>query len=356
MLTRTVLLLVVLLPYLIYAQTVAVFADSIRNHHCIPELGYAVVSSAGVLELEVIGIKKVNTELAAEKNDKFRIGSNTKAITGFIAAQLIQEKKIAWDTKFFDLFPELKAGSNPVHHELTLLDLLSFRTKLFPYTYTNALPVKGQFSGDEAQQRYQFTEWFFREPPTSRECEVCFSNLGYVAAELMLEKAAGKSYKELVSELGTKLEIDFAFGNPNTIDLLQPWGHDQYLVPEPSGDSYKLEWLLAGGNITMSLPDYARFMQFQLSGLAGKEAAMPQEDFKFLHFGLERFSVGWFQSVDENGRLHSWNVGNPGTFLSMVYVFPESDRALILFSNVQSPDAEAGMNALLEALYRIYVE
>jgi CubicO group peptidase (beta-lactamase class C family) len=138
-------------------------ADSIRKSYHIPELGYAVVSSSNILDMQIIGVKKINTSLLAEHNDKFRIGSNTKAITGFTAAQLVKQKRISWDTKFFDLFPELKAKSNRTYHHLTLLNLLTFRTKLFPYTYTYSESKKEQFTGSEGLQRYQFTTWFFKQ-------------------------------------------------------------------------------------------------------------------------------------------------------------------------------------------------
>lgn len=84
-----------------YAQSTAAFADSIRRKYNIPELSYAVVSSDTVLEMQALGVRKINTQLTASLSDRFRIGSNTKAITGFIAALLVQQGKISWDTKFF---------------------------------------------------------------------------------------------------------------------------------------------------------------------------------------------------------------------------------------------------------------
>lgn len=335
-------------------QNLLTFADSIRKQYKIPELAYAVVSSEKVLELAVIGVKKINTSIVAESNDKFRIGSNTKAITGFIAAQLVKQKKISWNTQFFDLFPELKAKSNRAYHPLTLLNLLTFRTKLYPYTYTYAKPTQDQFTGNEQEQRYQFTAWFFKQKPVVSKDSINFSNLGYIAAGLMLEKASGKSYKELVQVLGSQLGIRFGFGNPNSIDTLQPWGHDQNLNPEPPNDNYKLNWLLCAGNITVSLPDYVKFIQLQLQGLSGKSTLFTKEEFMFLHFGLTKFSVGWFWETDENHQPYSYNIGNPGTFLSKVFVFKDSDKAFILFANAQSPDTDTGLNILYEELKRKY--
>lgn len=335
-------------------QTIASFADSIRRQFNIPELAYAVVSADKILELNAIGIKKVNTSLTADINDKFRIGSNTKAVTGFIAAQLVKQNKINWDTKFFDVFPELKTKSNRAYHNLTLLNLLTFRTKLFPYTYTCSEPTQDQFSGNEEQQRYQFTTWFFQHKPIKSKDSVNFSNLGYIAAAQMLEKVSEKSYKELVTDLGQQLGINFGFGNPNSNDTLQPFGHDKYLSPEPLGDNYKLNWLLPAGNINASLPDYAKFIQLQLKGLSGQSNLLTKDEFNFLHFGLIKFSVGWFWRTDENNQTYSYNIGNPGTFLTKVFVFKNLDRAFILFANSQTTDTDTGLDILYEELKRKY--
>ncbi|MDR3679641.1 MAG: serine hydrolase [Flavipsychrobacter sp.] len=336
------------------AQSTVFLADSVRRAYRIPELSYAVVSADTVLEIQATGVRKKGTQMQATLNDRFRIGSNTKAITGFIAAQLVKQGKLSWNTKFFDLFPEMKTRSRKEYYPLTLLDLLSFRTKLFPYTYTDAQPVKSQFTGNETQQRYQFTQWFFKHEPVHKKDSICFSNLGYVAAGLMLEKASGKPYKQLVTELGKQMGIDFEFGPPNFKDKQQTWGHNEQLVPEPPADNYKLNWLLPAGNINVTLPGYAKFIQLQLLGLQGKSNILTREEFNFLHFGLPQFGVGWFNDSDENKKPFTYNIGNPGTFLTKVYVLSNSDRAIIIFLNAQTDEADEGSDMLYMALKRKY--
>ncbi|MBC7426482.1 MAG: serine hydrolase, partial [Bacteroidia bacterium] len=188
-----------------YGQSLEHFADSIRQKYDIPELAFAVISADSIYEMKILGFQRINTRYKAQPDDKFRIGSNTKAITCFIAAELVKKGKINWNTKFFDLFPELKHSSNKKYHQLTLLNLLSFRTRLYKYTYTYNKPSQDQFNGTEDEQRYQFTKWFFQHKPVSNKDSINFSNLGYVAAGLMLEKASGKQYKQLVAELGQEL-------------------------------------------------------------------------------------------------------------------------------------------------------
>jgi len=175
------------------AQTTKEFADSVRKAYNIPELNYAVISSDRIIEIQALGTKKINSK--AELTDKFRIGSNTKTITSYIAALLVKEGKIKWNTKFFDLYPELKSKSNSAYYDLTLQDFITFRAKIISWSYGNETPTKKEIKGNEQQQRYEFVSWILKQKPVSEEQELYWANPSYVAAGLMLEKVTGKDYK-----------------------------------------------------------------------------------------------------------------------------------------------------------------
>ncbi len=59
----------------------------------------------------MLGHHSVNLKDTATINDKFHIGSNTKAMTTFIIAKYVEKNKLKWDTKFFDLFSDWKANN-----------------------------------------------------------------------------------------------------------------------------------------------------------------------------------------------------------------------------------------------------
>jgi CubicO group peptidase (beta-lactamase class C family) len=335
-------------------RSVQAFADSIRKAYQIPELGYAVVSSTRVLTLKVLGYKQVNSPARAQRSDRFRIGSNTKTVTSLLAALLIRRGQITWNTKFFDLFPERIARSNPAYLDLSLRQLLTFRAGLVGYTYTDAQPTREQINGNEREQRDQFINWVLAQPPAVYTNTFHWSNPGYVLAGAMLEKASGKTYQQLIAHLNGQTGTDFRFGQPNAADPAQPWGHDEQLVPEPPGENHKLNWLLAAGNLNATLPGYARFIRLHLRGLRGKSKLLSAREFAFLHYGLPEFAVGWFWYLDEAGRTVSFHRGNPGTFLTKVYICKDEDKAYIFFANVQSGAAETGLTLLYEALSRKY--
>lgn len=331
------------------------FADSIRVKYKIPELAYAVVSSDSIFEIQSLGFQRMKSKFKANLNDKFRIGSCTKTITSYIAQTLVKQGKLKWETKFFELYPELKAQSNKAYFELTLKDFLTFRANLIQWSYGNETPVRKEMKGDSQQQRYEFMRWVMQQDPPIEIKTIYWANPSYVAVGLMLEKATGKKYETLVEALGQELKIKFGFGQPNLTDKNQPWGHNENLIPEKPDLNYKLNWLSSAGNINVSLPDYSKFIQLQLKGLLGKSMYFTAKEFEYFHFGLSGFSFGWKAMLDTTSNLkYSYHEGNPGTFLTKVFICKDIDKAFIIFANVQSAEAEEGMNILLKKLKKQY--
>ena len=353
--------LFVILPFLTIffiagGQTTIDFADSIRTKYRIPELAFAVISADTVFVMKTLGVQRINTDFKGKDGDRFHIGSNTKAITAFIAALLVEQKQIKWDTKFFDLFPELKNNSRNEYQSITLQDLLTFRGKLPAYTYTFDKPAKKQITGDNAAQRFQLAKYFLSQKPMQVVNGLTPSNADYILAGLMLEKAAHKSFKELVTDFGKMQGIAFGFDYPNLSDTLQPWGHDINLNALQPFDNYKLNWLLSAGNINVSLTGYVKFIQLQLKGLKGQTTILSPQTFDKLLFGLPVFSFGWFNKTDTTTNQHiAYNEGNAGAFITKVEIIKESGNAYIVFTNSASAQTNDGVTILINYLRTKYV-
>ena len=357
MMNRFFALLFLLLTTLyVNAQTTFHFADSIRIKYQIPEIAFAVVSADSVFELQVLGVQRANTDYKAKYNDRFHIGSNTKAITAFIAALLVENKQITWDTRFFDLFPELKRKSRKDYYNMTLENLLTFRAKLPAYTYTFEQPTRKQITGNNASQRLQLARYFILQKPMKENPDgLTPSNADYILAGLMLEKASGKSYKDLIVDFGKTQGIYFDFDYPNLSDTLQPWGHDIQSNPLPPFDNYKLNWLLSAGNINVSLPDYIKFIQLQLKGLKGQTKVLSPETFDKLLYGLPVFSFGWFNQLDRStNRVVAYNEGNAGAFLTQVEIIKDAGKGYILFANSVTNTTKEGLAVLMDELKTKY--
>ncbi len=324
--------------------------DSLNNAGKIPAIGYAVVSSDSVLEMQVAGKLEIHGLEPATEQNPFRLGSNTKAITGFIAALMVQEGRIKWETQFFELFPDWKKHANKAYHQLTLLNLLSFRNWLPMWTYTFAKPNPRRIQGEAVEQRRQFAQWALKQPPVHVGEEFNHSNLGYVLAGLMLEQASGLHYEQLQSVYGKQIGVEFYyFDYICSQHSFEIGGHDAQLQPT-SSDNVRLNWLMAAGNARLSLADYSKFLMVQLQGLQGKSPLLPRETFEFLHFGLPEFAVGWFWEENAAGQRVSHNLGNPGNYVSRVLVNPAVDRAYVVFASCMTDEAYAATEWLLKRL------
>lgn len=186
-----------LLLQTLQAQNLKKIADSLRVENNIPEIGFAVISPDSILEINVSGYHRIdiqNEKTKAKLSDYFHLGSDTKAITGFVAACLIKNNKIKWTTKFFDLFPDWKKQSNPAYYAVTLSDLLSHRARIQPYTSGLEYAELPEFKGDKSEQRKQFSKYLLKEKPVKDTTAIYhYSNADYTIAALMLEKVTGKT-------------------------------------------------------------------------------------------------------------------------------------------------------------------
>ncbi|RAJ02635.1 CubicO group peptidase (beta-lactamase class C family) [Chitinophaga skermanii] len=315
-------------------------------------LAYAVVSADSVLECKTYGSPSYLASSIIDEQSRFKIGSNTKAITSQIAAMLVQQQKIQWSTNFFTIFPGLKAGSRKAYSTLTLEDLLSFRAPLPPFTYSNTEPATSQFQGDAATQRLQFAQWILLQPPQPTTGALYLTNAGYVLAGLMLEKVAQKPYAQLVKELNTIMQADFEIAN----DTRTVNGYGDEVNIDTATLRVKLNWLEAAGNLDVSVAGYTHFLQNQLKSFRSNNTIFTPSMMEYLYFGKGEFSLGWFWKVNNKGHKVAYNTGNPGKFLSQVYVVPGANRAYFIFINKQSNVALNSINNLLLQLIDQYGE
>ena len=145
--------------FTIYCQNLNKIADSLSVKYKIPQIAFAIVSVDSINEIQTLGFHKIESkkkEDEAKINDYFHLGSNTKAITGFICAYLVEQKKINWETKFFDLFPKWKKKSNKAFYNITLEDLLSHRARIQPFTSGNEYKKLPKFAGTKSEKRNCF--------------------------------------------------------------------------------------------------------------------------------------------------------------------------------------------------------
>jgi D-alanyl-D-alanine carboxypeptidase len=188
--------------------------DSIRQRFHIPGLAFGVANCDSILIASGLGIRQINTEDSVTINDYFHIASLGKGLFSFITGKIVDEGKIAWDTRFFDLFPEMKETSRNEYHDLKLSDLLSMRTTLRSLNDWSVKQTIDGYNEKNPKDRfsyYKFAEYALTLEPVKYDSGQFYNytSMGYVLANLMIQKASGLSYSQLLEKTNKDLRVNF---------------------------------------------------------------------------------------------------------------------------------------------------
>lgn len=335
------------------------FADSIRRVYHIPELSYAVLNSSTTLEMAALGKHSIDLPDTATLNDRFHIGSNTKAMTAFMIARYVEKGKLKWTTKFFDIFPEWKAKSNPAYWNMTLQDLLSHKAGIQPFQGEDDPEIPG-FKGTNPEKRKQFGQFVVTIEPVKPDDQhpFIYSNAGYTLATLMLEKVTRKSWEQLVEKVFNKdLKLNVKLSWPENQKRKDTWGHsteNDTLKPVPSTNGYHLDYTEPAGDLNITLKDYIQFIRLNLKGLQGQDNYLKAGTYQFIHNGVPNYSMGWFNvSVDD--KVLSVHSGTGAfTYFTIVHIDRQQDKAYIIFTNSFNADTQQGVRLLMRKLKENY--
>ena len=343
--------------------------DSLRLKYNIPAIAYGVIRNDSILVENAIGYRNIETKEKVCTGDLFHIGSNTKSLTSFLAGKLVEAGSISWDTRFFDLYPEMKAESNPAYTDITLQQLLSHRARLIKFeNESEVYPIVDYEKNIGAnlslpEKRYQFIRHVLKyEPiPWSDFHDDRYSNAGYIAAALMLEKVTGKHWEDLITEMSDQLNLGIHIGWPDSDDPHQPLGHidpakwkidsDKDLIPIPpilKSYHYFNQYVLLctpAGNTSISVAGFLKYLKLNLDGLNGKDNYMKADTYRHLFNAYPDYSCGW---VNENYVVHCFHhKGSAGTFNSIAVIVPEKKLGIVIMINTY--DGE-GINELARVM------
>jgi CubicO group peptidase (beta-lactamase class C family) len=345
--------------------------DSMRVEFDFPAVAYGVIRNDSILALNAVGFRDIESEDQVQASDYFHIGSCTKSFTAFLAGRLVDEGYIQWETRFFDLFPELKNASHPAYYDMTLKQLLSHRARLISFKedeevssiiaeYEKNLPK----NTDLAKRRYyciaHILTYEHQDPDLPRSKP--YSNAGFMAAGLMLEKVTNKTWESLIQELSDKLELGIHIGWPVEYNRNQPKGHinpqrwklksDKNLVPIPK-ISMNYHWVkefilltAPSGNISITVKGFLEYARLHLSGLRGNDNYLKADTYKTIFKSYPEYSLGWW-AEGEGENEHYGHRGSNGAFVGFIGINPKSNSGMVVLINTHK---EPGLTDIIQLL------
>lgn len=332
--------------------------ENIRATHRLPGLAAFTVSSNGSLVSDAVGVRKQGNTTALTKDDKFHLGSNTKAMTATLLAIMIKNGNLTWTSTLSQVLPQLTNISS-THRDTTLAMLAAHRSGIIgdvankdPALYLQLFDPQV----DPVVGRRSVAQLFLELPPDSTpNTTYNYSNTNYIILGHIVDQQ-GSSWEETInSTLWTPLSMtECGFGitpqsSPEAID--NPWPHYKSSngdpVPHPlNATADNPRSYGPAGTVHCGISSYSKFLAFHLNGLAGRNTTLlDPSEFEILHTP--------YPGGGENYTAGAWGVGNSSVFggeflahtgtntLNFAYALlsPIKDRAYAALTNIYGEEA-----------------
>jgi D-alanyl-D-alanine carboxypeptidase len=313
----------------------------------------------------VLGTAEIGTDKPWALNDHFRIGSNTKTMTGTVILQLAQEGKLALTDPVAKYIPGVPNGD-----KITIANLAEMRSGLFSYTsdakFNQTLDQEPKKAWTPAELlRIAFSHPVNAAPDT--EFEYCNTNtvlLGLIIEKVTAMSASEDFRKRIFEPLGLKqtslpLPAEWALPDPH------PQGY-QFLTNAETIDSYAVpkdklaaaldgtfkplnytdaspSWAWTAGGATSTAGELATYVKALVGG-GLLDAKMQKIRFKSIRPITS--GAGYGLGIAQFGPMYGHDGQLPG-FSSFMAYDPKTQTTLIIGANL-SAEPTHGANAATE--------
>jgi len=182
-------------------STLARLLEPIREQYDLPALGALIMINGKIVAADVVGTRKYGGRVRATVDDRFHLGSDTKAMTATLAAMLVDAGVVAWDTTLAELFAKLAPTMAPGYRTVTLEQLLHHvggtprtlaGTAAWRRLWTSHAPLR--------QQRYELARTILSAPRAVAPGTFAYSNAGYIIAGAALERLTDTPWEQLIQK------------------------------------------------------------------------------------------------------------------------------------------------------------
>ena len=325
-----------------------------RASQQVPAMGAIVIRNGQVAERAALGVRSADGGPSVTTADQWHMGSITKSMTATLAALMVEDGLIGWDTTPVQVWPEL---ANEIHADFRNATLRQF------LSHTSGMKRDDDWSGasDGAsgtlpQKRHDWATRLLSRSAEFSNGSWSYSNAGYVVAGAMLETRGNAAWETLLTtRVFTPLGMTHSgFGAPGTRGALdQPLGH----LSRPGGfDPVELgsgadNWQAMGpaGTVHTTLDDFVLYLQAHLDGARGIPGLLTTESYDILHAPVASgYALGWaaegsLPPLGAGGFIHN---GSNLRWFAVTWFSPQKNCGLLVVLNGGGDRAFAAMSAL----------
>ncbi len=327
----------------------------------VPAVAVLEMKNYAVAQEAVRGVRRNDERDPALLDDVWATGSDGKPMTAALIARLVDRGVLSWDTPLATMLPSLAKSMRPEYRAVTLPQLLSHRSGLAKDT--NDLKFFASFFTDTRslpKQRLAYSAQVLTEAlEVAPGTAYSYSNTGFIVAAVIAEAATGTSFEELM-----RREIFQPLGmNSAKFSLThdgQPRGHrNNKPVTAPyaqADDGNPLMFAPAGGELHLSLRDWATFCLDQLAGSQGRGKLLTSASYRLMQTAQFGGPAGLGWGIQNTIAGHKGPVlthaGSDGNWYAFVILFPQSGNGALVTANAgpEMGGDKAAMTVLKELL------
>lgn len=171
------------------ADAIDQFAGEALAEYGVPGAAIAVVHRGEPLLVKGYGVREAGSDERVDGDTVFQLASNTKPMTSFTLATLVDENRVDWTTLVSEVLPELRLMDAYATLHATPRDFLSHRGG-FPAFFGDLLGRLG-YDRAETLRRLRYVE-----PGDSFRDVAAYSNLGYFIVGEMIARLTDAPWED----------------------------------------------------------------------------------------------------------------------------------------------------------------
>lgn len=314
-------------------------------------LGWVDGKSSGV---SVAGKRRLGQGAPVEPQDRFAIGSNTKAMSCAAILALAERGGPALSLRLPQVFTAWAGEIHPAYAQVTLADLLHHRggvpafdgsgpeeDALIATVDADTRPLPDTMAG----RRAYFARWLLAQAPVAGVVpghDFHYSNAGYVLAAALVEARTGQSFETVFDDMLVQpLALQGGWRSPVPGPSDQLWGHEGAAdalavveaTPEAIATQGWLDIMAPAGHWACTGAAYAQWLRWHVQALRGERTPLPQAYVNDLRTASDgQYHWGW-QAMATPHRMLLTHTGHVPGFMAEVAVDRSGQFAVFGLSN-----------------------
>jgi len=332
--------------------------DGLESSSDVSGLAVAVVKDDKVLLERGIGYANASTREPVTANTVFRLASLSKAFATAMAALMVQDGVISWDTKISNVLPTFQLADVNASQKVTVADILSHRVGLPHNTYDRML---------EADEPYEELVTRLAEVPMACPVGDCYGyqNIAFsLIGDVTYAVTGDFYYHEVETRIFHPLGMETATYGRDALEGTKSWARPHrragrgwipftpneayYHVPPAAGVNASVrdmeQWLIAqmGGKPNVLSPAVLEVLHTPVVATDRERSSTPWRRGRLLN---AQYALGW-RIYDYAGQTLIFHAGAVQGYRAMIAFLPKYRFGAVMLWNCESA-APSGLMPML---------